>query len=94
MHVIVRLCYGVLVQHKISCSCLLFILFLTVSTVGYRTVALNRVVEESAFDVQGDKKKKRKGEKDVIVPIPPPLNLDDIPDVSCIVSKEKNHCIC
>lgn len=48
-------------------------------SVGYRTVAINQIVEESAF-VQ-DKKKKRKADKDVIPPIPPPMNLDDVPEV-------------
>lgn len=45
---------------------------------GYRTVAINQIVEESAFEAQ-DKKKKRKADKDAPSPIPPPISLDDIP---------------
>ncbi|KAK3908992.1 Ribonuclease P protein subunit p30 [Frankliniella fusca] len=45
---------------------------------GYRTVAINQIVEESAFETS-DKKKKRKADKDAPSPIPPPISLDDIP---------------
>ena len=56
----------------------------TLIELGYDTVALNQVVEESAFVVK-DKTKKRKGDVEVNV-IPPPINLDDIP-------KEVKNCL-
>lgn len=62
----------------------MFVCFLFGFLVGYRTVAINQIVEESAF-VQ-DKKKKRKADKDVISPIPPPMELDDIPQVLFFLS--------
>lgn len=49
----------------------------TLVELGYRTVAINQTVEESAFEQ--DKKKKRKADKEDS-PIPPPMTLDDVPE--------------
>lgn len=52
----------------------------TLIDLGYRTVAINQIVEEAALEPQEKKGKKRKGEKDVQSPVPPPMNLNDIPE--------------